>query len=188
MSFSHYHGILYFSLQIFDLQFGKLHQRIRTQGGLQMERNSLKASKCSPHLLNYNTISSPLDFLTNKSRNHTNAIFFNPNAPCRITTSKVSQSTPSRSLQLNLASSTTLCTSLLLQIPCSHSLPTPHIYNNDQIRGVFRIKLNINDGIFLAKIVNVSLVNVPSFYKNCWEPSVVKYFRKNLHLRSFIWF
>ena len=35
-------------------------------------------------------------------------------------------------------SSTALCTSLRLQIPCTHSLPTPHLCNSFSIRGVLR--------------------------------------------------
>ena len=46
-------------------------------------------------------------------------------------------------------STTSLCTSLLrLQVPCTGSLPTPHIYSIFLVEGVFGMQLNIFGGAF----------------------------------------
>ena len=53
------------------------------------------------------------------------------------------------SLTVWWVSTTSLCTSLVrLQIPCTGSLPTPHIYSIFLVEGVFGMQLNICGGAF----------------------------------------
>ena len=93
----------------------------------------------------------------NKSRRYRNLVFFNA-----ITSSRINTSGVSRSLQVRflivwflIASNTSLCICLRLPIPCTCSLPTPHIYNTAN-RGAFESQSNICGRYFLWKIVSVS--------------------------------
>ena len=78
---------------------------------------------------------SPLLFslCPNHSRKHTYPAVFNLVNLYPITTNKIFQSPEVRSLLIEEGSGTSLCTSLQLRIPCTHSLATLHIYSTSPI-------------------------------------------------------
>ena len=55
-----------------------------------------------------------------------------------------------------------------LQIPCTCSLPTPHIYSTFPIRGTFWIRLNNCSGAFFVEIANVLKVVLVTFLLVCF--------------------
>ena len=96
-----------------------------------------QSSKSTPHKLNQTTLPPlPQSTLIQVLEAHEPSLFqLNRSQPNHF---KQGFSMTTKKIFYSLVCwSTSLCTSLRLQIPCTRSLPTPHIYSTFPITGVF---------------------------------------------------